>query len=86
MARIVAPHPAIRRLLPRPARSKFPFGPRGTGKSTCAQRVSPDALFVEDGADWRATHITSQLPVGHWHDLVGNPTPDETFVASSWLP
>jgi DNA replication protein DnaC len=29
---------------------------------------------VEDRHDRRATIITSQLPVEHWHDALGDPT------------
>jgi DNA replication protein DnaC len=30
--------------------------------------------IVEDRHDRRATMITSQLPVEHWHDALGDPT------------
>lgn len=30
--------------------------------------------IVEDRHDRRATIITSQLPVEHWHDALGDPT------------
>lgn len=47
MSRIVAASPPIPRLLPPPTRSTFLFGPRGTGKSTYARQVFPDALVID---------------------------------------
>ena len=41
------PFDAISRLLQRPNRSFFLFGPRGTGKSTWLQQVLPDALRLD---------------------------------------
>lgn len=47
MAPIILPQPPVRRLLPPPARTTFLFGPRGTGKSTYARQVLPDALTID---------------------------------------
>jgi predicted AAA+ superfamily ATPase len=47
MAPIVPPQPPVRRLLPPPTRTTFLFGPRGTGKSTYAKQVFPDALAID---------------------------------------
>ena len=30
--------------------------------------------MIEDRAGLRATIVTSQLPVGHWHEAIGDPT------------
>ncbi len=47
MNRLLPPLPPIRRLLPPPTRSAFLFGPRGTGKSTYARQLFPDALSID---------------------------------------
>ena len=45
------------------------------GLSALGDRERRDMLeIVEDRADRRATLVTSQIPVDHWHDLVGDPT------------
>jgi DNA replication protein DnaC len=45
------------------------------GLSPLGDRERRDVLeIVEDRADRRATLVTSQIPVDHWHDLVGDPT------------
>ena len=43
----MVPNEMIPRLLQRPDRSFFLFGPRGTGKSTWLQQVLPDALRLD---------------------------------------
>jgi hypothetical protein len=37
-------------------------------------RADPLAQLDDRRGRRRATHITSQLPVAHWHDLIGDPT------------
>lgn len=40
-----------------------------------AQEGRHDLLeVVEDRCDKRSTLITSLLPIGHWHDFLGDPT------------
>jgi len=66
----------ISRLLQRPERSFFLFGPRGTGKSTWLQRVLPDAfrldlldssLFLELSRDpHRLEALIGSRPAGAW--------------------
>ena len=66
----------IPRLLQRPDRSFFLFGPRGTGKSTWLQQVLPDALrldlldaslFLELSRDpHRLEALVGDRPQGHW--------------------
>ncbi|MCX5908968.1 MAG: AAA family ATPase [Deltaproteobacteria bacterium] len=66
----------IPRLLQRPERSFFLFGPRGTGKSTWLQQVLPDAfrldlldssLFLELSRDpHRLEALISSRPAGTW--------------------
>ena len=67
---------AIPRLLRRPDRSFFLFGPRGTGKSTWLQQVLPDAfrldlldasLFLELSRDpHRLEALIGKRPAGAW--------------------
>ena len=38
--------------------------------------------MVEDRHDRRATIITSQLPVEHWHDALGDPTLADAILAA----
>ncbi len=33
-----------------------------------------DLEVIEDRSGWRATLVTSQVPVDHWHDLIGDAT------------
>ena len=33
--------------------------------------------IIEDRHDRRATQVTSQLPVEHWHEALGDPTTSE---------
>src|SRR4051812_37972743 len=47
MASLIAALPALPRLLPAPTRSTFLFGPRGTGKSTYAKQILPEALTID---------------------------------------
>ena len=64
------------RLLQRPERSFFLFGPRGTGKSTWLQQVLPDALrldlldaslFLELSRDpHRLEALVGDRPKGYW--------------------
>jgi predicted AAA+ superfamily ATPase len=64
------------RLLRRPDRSFFLFGPRGTGKSTWLQQVLPDAfrldlldasLFLELSRDpHRLEAMIGKRPAGAW--------------------
>ena len=66
----------IPRLLQRPDRSFFLFGPRGTGKSTWLKQVLPDAfrldlldasLFLELSRDpHRLEALVSPRPAGSW--------------------
>lgn len=45
------------------------------GLAPLADRERRDILeVIEDRSDRRATLVTSQIPVDHWHDLVGDPT------------
>ena len=45
------------------------------GLAPCSEENRRDLLeIVEDRHDRRATMITSQLPVEHWHDALGDPT------------
>jgi DNA replication protein DnaC len=45
------------------------------GLAPCSEENRRDLLeLVEDRHDRRATIITSQLPVEHWHDALGDPT------------
>ncbi|MGH2907611.1 MAG: IS21-like element helper ATPase IstB [Solirubrobacterales bacterium] len=45
------------------------------GLASLGDRERRDVLeIVEDRTDRRATLVTSQIPVDHWHDLVGDPT------------
>ena len=45
------------------------------GLAPLADRERRDILeVIEDRSDRRATLVTSQIPVEHWHDLVGDPT------------
>jgi DNA replication protein DnaC len=30
--------------------------------------------IIEDRYEKRSTIVTSQMPVDHWHDMIGNPT------------
>src|SRR5512139_97815 len=66
----------IHRLLQRPDRSFFLFGPRGTGKSTWLEQVLPDAfrldllnasLFLELSRDpHRLEALVGSRPAGTW--------------------
>ena len=66
----------IPRLLQRPDRSFFLFGPRGTGKSTWLEQVLPDAfrldlldasLFLELSRDpHRLEALIGRRPAGAW--------------------
>ena len=50
-------------------------GPTGAGKSWLAGRSRADLLeIIDDRASNRATIITSQLPIEHWHEWIGGPT------------
>ena len=72
----MVPNEMIPRLLQRPDRSFFLFGPRGTGKSTWLQQVLPDALrldlldaslFLELSRDpHRLEAIVGNRPAGAW--------------------
>jgi uncharacterized protein len=69
-------HPFVPRLLKRPDRSFFLFGPRGTGKSTWLAQVLPDAfrldfldaaLFLELSRDpHRLEALIGSRPAGAW--------------------
>ena len=72
----MTPNATIPRLLRRPDRSFFLFGPRGTGKSTWLQQVLPDAfrldlldasLFLELSRDpHRLESLIGKRPAGAW--------------------
>ena len=78
MAPLIPPFPAQRRLLPPPQRSTFLFGPRGTGKSTYARQVFPDAVFVDLRAG--ATTRTLLAEPERLHDLVDGAAPGRWVV------
>jgi DNA replication protein DnaC len=45
------------------------------GLSTLSDENRRDLLeLLEDRYDTRATIVTSQFPVEHWHDAIGDPT------------
>lgn len=77
MPPLVQPLPALHRLLPPPANSVFLFGPRGTGKSTYAKQVFPDALAI----DLRAGPVARTLTAApeRLHDAIDG-TPRGTWV------
>ena len=56
---LVPAQPPLRRRLPPPDRSTFLFGPRGTGKSTYARQVFPDALVLDLRAGLLARTLTA---------------------------
>ena len=50
-------------------------GHRRLGAGTADRRGPPDLLEIfDDRLVLRSTIITSQLPVKHWHDSIGDPT------------
>lgn len=78
MSPLIAPLPPLRRLLPPPTRSTFLFGPRGTGKSTYARQLFPDALAI----DLRAGAVARSLLAApeRLHDAIDGTAPHTWVV------
>jgi len=78
MAPLVAAHPPLPRRLPPPERSVFLFGPRGTGKSTYARQIFPDALVLDLRAGPLARTLTAAPE--RLHDALDESRPDQWVV------
>ena len=70
--------PPIQRRLPPPERSTFLFGPRGTGKSTYARQVLPNALTLDLRAGQLARMLTASPE--RLHDALDESRPDQWVV------
>ena len=78
MAPLIPVFPPLPRLLPAPTRSTFLFGPRGTGKSTYAKQVFPDAHTIDLRAG-PAARALSAAPE-RLHDAMDGIAPDTWVV------